>query len=117
MDNYTKDNNTDNTDYNEDEINAYYKELNNLNTQKNFEQIESISFNLNQSALDFIEEGNLLLIKKCFLDAINSYNKAIVINPRFSKPYYCKAMAYYYLNQLDKAEEEWNKAFDAEWQK
>ena len=70
-----------------------------------------------KTALDLIREGDEARQRMELDEAYRLYSQAVEVNPFFAKAYYKCGMIRYLQNNLDAAEEEWQKAWKMEWQK
>jgi Tetratricopeptide repeat. len=62
-------------------------------------------------AKTYYMKGNELFEKEDYENAIENYNKALLLNPAFSECYFNKGLCYYNLKDFDKAIEEYTKGF------
>jgi len=63
-------------------------------------------------AKTYYMKGNELFEKEDYENAIENYNKALLLNPAFSECYFNKGLCYYNLKDFDKAIEEYTKALE-----
>lgn len=68
-------------------------------------------------AIDLIKQGDEMLAKWDYDEAMRLYSQASQFNPYYAKPYYKMGLVRYLQNNLDAAEEEWQKGWKMEWQK
>jgi len=66
---------------------------------------------------DYFNKAKELIASDNFNEALPLLEKVLAITPDFYPALYAKSMVTYSLNDLDGAEELWNKSWEKEWQK
>src|SRR3972149_3776900 len=99
-------------DNSQKEIEGLKKELSQAKGEKEKKQVEAKIAHAERwlQINEWVEKGNQYSLKKEYDNAIENYNKAIVLNPDDAYIYTRRGIAYYDKGQYDKAIEDFSKA-------
>jgi tetratricopeptide (TPR) repeat protein len=93
------------------EVERLKKDLEIVKSNKNLQEIYNKAIR-ELSATDFYEQGEVLMTRQKYSEAVAAYSKAIELNPNYIESFNGRAAAYFFLNDLQKAISSLDKAIE-----